>query len=203
MAQYKKEDVRKKILENAKAEFLELGYKNASVASIARKSQIGVGNVYRYFKNKEAILDAIVTPVVERIKKTLIADTDHNDVNDHENILNIISEIMKEINDLSINYKEEIIIVLQGCETTKYFSIKEEIICSLSFEIKKFIEKRLEDKILKINIELAMPISVALIEGSIRIILTSIKNNGEDNYEQLYIFARTILEGLIITTRLE
>ena len=203
MAQYKKEDVRKKILENAKAEFLELGYKNASVASIARKSQIGVGNVYRYFKNKEAILDAIVTPVVERIKKTLIADTDHNDVNDHENILNIISEIMKEINDLSINYKEEIIIVLQGCETTKYFSIKEEIICSLSFEIKKFIEKRLEDKILKINIELAMPISVALIEGSIRIILTSIKNNGEDNYEQLYVFARTILEGLIITTRLE
>lgn len=203
MAQYKKEDIRKKILENAKAEFLELGYKNASVASIARKSQIGVGNVYRYFKNKEAILDAIVAPVVERIKKTLIADTDHNDVNDHENILNIISEIMKEINDLSINYKEEIIIVLQGCETTKYFSIKEEIICSLSFEIKKFIEKRLEDKILKINIELAMPISVALIEGSIRIILTSIKNNGEDNYEQLYIFARTILEGLIITTRLE
>lgn len=203
MAQYKKEDVRKKILENAKAEFLELGYKNASVASIARKSQIGVGNVYRYFKNKEAILDAIVTPVVERIKKTLIADTDHNDVNNHENILNIISEIMKEINDLSINYKEEIIIVLQGCETTKYFSIKEEIICSLSFEIKKFIEKRLEDKILKINIELAMPISVALIEGSIRIILTSIKNNGEDNYEQLYVFARTILEGLIITTRLE
>lgn len=203
MAQYKKEDIRKKILENAKAEFLELGYKNASVASIARKSQIGVGNVYRYFKNKEAILDAIVTPVVERIKKTLIADTDHNDVNDHENILNIISEIMKEINDLSINYKEEIIIVLQGCETTKYFSIKEEIICSLSFEIKKFIEKRLEDKISKINIELAMPISVALIEGSIRIILTSIKNNGEDNYEQLYLFARTILEGLIITTRLE
>lgn len=203
MAQYKKEDIRKKILENAKAEFLELGYKNASVASIARKSQIGVGNVYRYFKNKEAILDAIVAPVVERIKKTLIADTDHNDVNNHENILNIISEIMKEINDLSINYKEEIIIVLQGCETTKYFSIKEEIICSLSFEIKKFIEKRLEDKILKINIELAMPISVALIEGSIRIILTSIKNNGEDNYEQLYIFARTILEGLIITTRLE
>lgn len=203
MAQYKKEDVRKKILENAKAEFLELGYKNASVASIARKSQIGVGNVYRYFKNKEAILDAIVTPVVERIKKTLIADTDHNDVNNHENILNIISEIMKEINDLSINYKEEIIIVLQGCETTKYFSIKEEIICSLSFEIKKFIEKRLEDKISKINIELAMPISVALIEGSIRIILTSIKNNGEDNYEQLYVFARTILEGLIITTRLE
>ena len=92
---------------------------------------------------------------------------------------------------------------MQGCVTTKYFSIKEEIICSLSFEIKKFIEKRLEDKILKINIELAMPISVALIEGSIRIILTSIKNNGEDNYEQLYIFARTILEGLIITTRLE
>lgn len=203
MAQYKKEDIRKKILENAKAEFLELGYKNASVASIARKSQIGVGNVYRYFKNKEAILDAIVTPVVERIKKTLIADTDHNDVNNHENILNIISEIMKEINDLAINYKEEIIIVLQGCETTKYFSIKEEIICSLSFEIKKFIEKRLEDKISKINIELAMPISVALIEGSIRIISTSIKNNGEDNYEQLYIFARTILEGLIITTRLE
>lgn len=203
MAQYKKEDIRKKILENAKAEFLELGYKNASVASIARKSQIGVGNVYRYFKNKEAILDAIVTPVVERIKKTLIADTDYNDVNNHENILNIISEIMKEINDLSINYKEEIIIVLQGCETTKYFSIKEEIICSLSFEIKKFIEKRLEDKISKINIELAMPISVALIEGSIRIILTSIKNNGEDNYEQLYVFARTILEGLIITTRLE
>ncbi|MCT4660239.1 MAG: TetR/AcrR family transcriptional regulator [Tissierellales bacterium] len=200
MAQYKKEDVRNKIIENAKAEFLEKGYQNASISSIAKNSHVGVGNVYRYFKNKEAILDAIVTPVVERIKRTLIEsvpdELDEN-IEPHENIMNVMTYVLDEIIHLSKNHKDEILIVLLKSQSTQYMTIKEEIIQSLAVKIRRLM---LQSNLGKVNAfgDLSVPISAALIEGCIRIILSVYNEDNEDNYDKLYIFARTILEGLLI-----
>jgi AcrR family transcriptional regulator len=200
MAQYKKEDVRNKIIENAKAEFLEKGYQNASISSIAKNSHVGVGNVYRYFKNKEAILDAIVTPVVERIKRTLIEsvpdELDEN-IEPHENIMNVMTYVLDEIIHLSKNHKDEILIVLLKSQSTQYMTIKEEIIQSLAVKIRRLM---LQSNLCKVNAfgDLSVPISAALIEGCIRIILSVYNEDNEDNYDKLYIFARTILEGLLI-----
>lgn len=200
MAQYKKEDVRNKIIENAKAEFLEKGYQNASISSIAKNSNVGVGNVYRYFKNKEAILDAIVTPVVERIKRTLIEsvpdELDEN-IEPHENIMNVMTYVLDEIIHLSKNHKDEILIVLLKSQSTQYMTIKEEIIQSLAVKIRRLM---LQSNLGTVNAfgDLSVPISAALIEGCIRIILSVYNEDNEDNYDKLYIFARTILEGLLI-----
>lgn len=200
MAQYKKEDVRNNIIESAKAEFLEKGYQSASISSIAKNSNVGVGNVYRYFKNKEAILDAIVTPVVERIKRTLIEGVpDELDVaiEPHENIMNVMTYVLDEIIHLSKNHKDEILIVLLKSQSTQYMTIKEEIIQSLAIKIKNLMNKSNLERINTFG-DLSVPIAVALIEGCIRIILSVYNEDNEDNYDKLYIFARTILEGLLI-----
>lgn len=58
--QLKKEELRATIIENAADEFLQKGYGNASLRSIAKKSGTTIGNLYHYFENKEALFDELV-----------------------------------------------------------------------------------------------------------------------------------------------
>ena len=64
--QYTKESVRAKILAAAEAEFDEQGYVGASMRSIVRRAETSLGNIYRYYPNKEALFLSIVEPVLEK-----------------------------------------------------------------------------------------------------------------------------------------
>jgi AcrR family transcriptional regulator len=74
MAQILKEHVRQDILEAAKNEFLEHGIYQASMRDIAKGAYVTVGNVYRYFKNKEALADAIINPTLDLLNQTIFDD---------------------------------------------------------------------------------------------------------------------------------
>ena len=56
-----------KILEAAKAEFLEKGYRQASVRSIAASVGVTTGAIYRYYANKEALFDALVAAPADEL----------------------------------------------------------------------------------------------------------------------------------------
>lgn len=71
MAQTLKEESRIAIIKAAKSEFLEKGYKNASMRSIAKKANMTVGNLYRYYKSKEDINLTIVAPTFKEIDNAL------------------------------------------------------------------------------------------------------------------------------------
>ena len=77
MAQILKEEIRNRIVEAAKEEFLEKGYKDASLRNIAKKAGITVGNLYRYYKNKEDINLQIVGPTLDLLEAMLSAMTDN------------------------------------------------------------------------------------------------------------------------------
>ena len=64
-----KDDVRDRIVESAKNEFLEKGIDKASMRNIAAGSNMTVGNLYRYFKNKEELNNFIVGETLEEIDK--------------------------------------------------------------------------------------------------------------------------------------
>ena len=76
MAQVLKEESREMILEAAKDEFMENGFKESSMRKIAQKSKMTVGNLYRYFKNKEDILEVIVAPAYKAVNKMVSDLTD-------------------------------------------------------------------------------------------------------------------------------
>lgn len=69
--QYLKKEVRNKILDAAIAEFLAEGYTNASIRNIAQTAEISLGNIYRYFTNKEALYLALVNPVLDAVLKKI------------------------------------------------------------------------------------------------------------------------------------
>jgi AcrR family transcriptional regulator len=61
MPQIQKEAVRNEIIDKALLLFAKKGYDEISIADIAKAAGISVGNVYRYFKGKEDILNEIIT----------------------------------------------------------------------------------------------------------------------------------------------
>ena len=54
------EDRRQQIREAAAVCFRRSGFHGASMAEIAKEANLSVGQIYRYFENKEAIIEAIV-----------------------------------------------------------------------------------------------------------------------------------------------
>ena len=62
--QYIKESLRKRILETALTEFDEKGFDGASMRAIAEGSGTSLGNLYRYFKNKDDLYQNCLFPVL-------------------------------------------------------------------------------------------------------------------------------------------
>lgn len=54
-----------RILAAAKDEFLDKGYRNASVRCIAAAAGVTTGALYRYYSNKEALFDALMSAPAE------------------------------------------------------------------------------------------------------------------------------------------
>ncbi len=67
MAQVLKDEQRNKILNAAKAEFAKNGIEHASLREIAKHADMTVGNLYRYFKNKQALADTILNPLMSEL----------------------------------------------------------------------------------------------------------------------------------------
>ncbi len=57
--QREKENIRSRILEEAKLLFFEKGYDNASIRNIAERIEYSVGTIYLHFKDKDSIFHAL------------------------------------------------------------------------------------------------------------------------------------------------
>ncbi|HBC98255.1 MAG TPA: TetR/AcrR family transcriptional regulator [Lachnoclostridium sp.] len=63
------EGVYEKVYECAKKEFLNKGFKDASLRNIAQEAGTSTGSIYTRFHNKEGLFHAMVYPVVEELKE--------------------------------------------------------------------------------------------------------------------------------------
>ena len=60
--------VSKRLIDVAREEFLNNGFENASIRTIASKAQTSPRAIYTRFENKEALFDAVVKPGFEEFK---------------------------------------------------------------------------------------------------------------------------------------
>lgn len=74
------EGVYERILECAKREFLEKGYTDASLRTIASKAETSTNSIYVRFKDKEGLFEAIVEPVEKGLHELFcsVQETFHN-----------------------------------------------------------------------------------------------------------------------------
>lgn len=123
MAQVLKEESRELILEAAKDEFMENGFKESSMRKIAQKSKMTVGNLYRYFKNKEDILEVIVAPAYRALNK-MVSDLTDDAVNFERNsfdldaspeeLSNMLDKLSDGMIDTYIKHKMEFNILMMS-----------------------------------------------------------------------------------------
>ncbi len=66
------EEKRQRILKVARSEFAKNGFENTSIQQIARKSDISVGSVYKYFDNKEQMFTYIAQEGLSELEELLM-----------------------------------------------------------------------------------------------------------------------------------
>lgn len=62
MAQRRKPEIRARIVAAAQVVFAAHGYQDAKMATIAEEAELSAGNLYRYFKGKAELFDAVIDP---------------------------------------------------------------------------------------------------------------------------------------------
>ena len=81
-------ETKQRILESAKKEFLEKGFMNASLRTIASNAELTTGAMYRHFKDKDSLFCALVDKAIEfTVNTVMLADSAH-----HLDLDNIVSE---------------------------------------------------------------------------------------------------------------
>lgn len=71
MAQILKDEVKEKIQKSAIDVFTEKGFKETSIKDIASKAGVSVGNVYRYFTNKDDLYRTVIEGVYKGVQEIL------------------------------------------------------------------------------------------------------------------------------------
>ncbi|MBR0417427.1 MAG: TetR/AcrR family transcriptional regulator [Firmicutes bacterium] len=98
-----KDDVRERIVDSAKAEFLEKGIDKASMRDIAAGSNMTVGNLYRYFRNKEELNSFIVGETLSEINRLVMEKSSNTvSINDRDMDINLtVSQYADVLDDLA------------------------------------------------------------------------------------------------------
>lgn len=129
--QYLKKEIRDRILAAAVEEFKENGYANASIRNIANNAEISLGNIYRYFSNKEALYFAVINPFMESVKQGIERDFIFTD------------KSMKEVSEVLISflmqYSDELLIIRKG-NSVHYETFIDYITGVISAKIKEMME---------------------------------------------------------------
>jgi AcrR family transcriptional regulator len=166
--QYLKDEIKKKIAEEALKEFKLRGYKGSSIRNIAKNSTTSVGNFYKYFSSKDDLFENLIGSVYHKMMDYI---NQFNKVEFNERTENIFYELMKKIMEIFNDNSIELTILLNKSEGSRYENCKStfiDFITEIVTEKMKY-ELSLQNKELKDNFIIYL-VSYNLVE-SISIIL--------------------------------
>ncbi|WP_136607321.1 TetR/AcrR family transcriptional regulator [Paenibacillus dokdonensis] len=125
-----KEDVRQSILRAALNEFKSHDYTGASMRRISASAGITTGNIYRYFKNKEELFEALVGPVNEKIVAYILDLKKELDRSYTAEVkgLKYLNMVEDTIVALFLEYSAELTILLNRSAGSKYDQVKEHMV---------------------------------------------------------------------------
>ncbi len=120
MVQILKDSQRALILETSKQLFVLQGIEKTSMRAIANNANMTVGNIYRYFENKEELVATIINPCIEKLSNTMMQATQGKVelFKQREGILltdNYLMELLHKISNSLVEirtlYKDELYII--------------------------------------------------------------------------------------------
>lgn len=132
--QYLKEEIKAEIIKAGLKEFETKGFEKASMQKISHNAGVAVGNIYRYFKNKEQLFNEIMDPVHSLITALVFNQFLIIPVTEkiQFNPITIVNSIM----EVYLSHSVELMIMMYKSDGTNYSNTKEELI--------KLVHKRLQ-----------------------------------------------------------
>lgn len=136
--QAKKDEVKKEIESAALKVFFRKGFVDAKMSDIADETQISVGNIYTYFKNKKELFYTVVPPSLVDYLKNVLVESIHidNQTFFEETNNEKKSVIVQEQINLLTQYSMQIVIIFEKNKGTIYSNAKNELV-DLMIETKK------------------------------------------------------------------
>lgn len=123
-----KDEIYKSILSVARQEFISNGYKDTSMRDIAQKANVGLSNIYNYFKNKDEIYIAIVQPAKSDIFTFITQQHTEENIDFHRMTeLGHNEEAIKYYIDLIEKYKEEYRLLLYYSQGSSMCNFRDEL----------------------------------------------------------------------------
>lgn len=134
MTQYKKDDIRQKINEAALWVFSKKGYLNTKILDIAGDAGVSVGNIYRYYKNKDEIFYSVMPEsfpgqLLEAVRAKISAA---------QGGLKAGSDAFESFIDFMMQHRQRIVIIFAGSRGTKYERLKASFAGELLSAVKTF-----------------------------------------------------------------
>lgn len=102
--QYAKDEIRQRIIDAARDEFLENGFEKASIRTITSKAKTAKSNLYNYFKDKDDLFNAVLEPTTTEIRTGLELAKRYNlpkeakdyTLSSQQYVISVISEFIKQ-----------------------------------------------------------------------------------------------------------
>jgi AcrR family transcriptional regulator len=121
--QIKKKEMKNKLLQSAKNEFLKHGYEGTSIRTIVKCAETTIGNFYNYFGGKEDVFNAIVMPthtIVSRFIKNRRAQDEDSDLFKKLDAASARKIVFEALNLFSDSFIEDLILLADCSKGTKY-----------------------------------------------------------------------------------
>ena len=139
--QVTKDYIRKNILEAAQKLFLERGYPDVSMREIAEEAQVGLSNIYNYYKSKNEIFLIVMQPVTNAFNYILDAQPLDRDPN-AKSLQGFRDTIVKVYTLLIKEYKQEINILLFQSRGSSLQNIKDVFTQKATSKIRTFLNQQ-------------------------------------------------------------
>jgi len=92
------------ILHAALEQFAENGFHSSPVAQLATLAGVGVGSIYRYFKDKDELIHAVFTMVDDDLQKAMVTHPDSS-LSDRQQFIQLITNLIYYLNTHPRDFK--------------------------------------------------------------------------------------------------
>jgi len=195
MPQILKKEIKERILHSALDSFLEKGYQKASMQEIAQKAGITAGNIYNYFKSKEAIFTTLVVPVLNDVKAIFGIRARDLPMLLPLDSMGIAEKKLEEFAELYRNNRKVFMLLFEKSGSTTFETTRADVIQSLSSAVIKAKSTFARCPATPEQEVLVRAYSAAYINGIISILME--KTDEEQKLKSLHCFLPFMRNNLI------
>ena len=137
-----KDEVRKNIRDAAIKTFKEYGYQKASMRNIAEDAGMSVGNLYRYYKNKEDLFGELVKPMITFFEKNRQSNSGKMDLEMLDVNMLEHSVFIEHLMEARMDFKDELHILFLCAEGSPYAGARDAFRDSMEENAALFLEDK-------------------------------------------------------------